>query len=268
MIFLSHNHADKDFVGDIASFLREKYGQDKVFYDSWSIKPGENIINKMSEGIGEANYFFFFITENSLKSKMVNYEWTAALSKDNIELIPVRAENINVPTILSALNYIDLYSFGLKTTKEIMVSKIENTYGSFEAQAFENLQAFVINEDDKVLKYFIKAKRFLESSCSFLIATNLDETEATFTYGDDGLVYTSYKENLGTFQPPNMREKIIFNGFNVKVERQIHKDDLVPLILEITPKRKDFFIHLHHLNGDKINPKPITPIPISSINQI
>ena len=58
-IFLSHNYKDKPVVEQIAIRLRNIYGEDSVFYDSWSIKPGEGIIDKMDEGLVKADYFFF-----------------------------------------------------------------------------------------------------------------------------------------------------------------------------------------------------------------
>ena len=51
MIFISHQHSDKEFIGEIAEMLKNLYGEEKVFYDDWSIKPGENIINEMNTGL-------------------------------------------------------------------------------------------------------------------------------------------------------------------------------------------------------------------------
>jgi len=45
MIFLSHNSNDKGIVEPFAKGLAEIFGQDEVFYDSWSIQPGEGIID-------------------------------------------------------------------------------------------------------------------------------------------------------------------------------------------------------------------------------
>ena len=49
MIFLSHNKNDKPIVEPIAIRLSSIYGADTVFYDSWSIQPGDGIIDKMNE---------------------------------------------------------------------------------------------------------------------------------------------------------------------------------------------------------------------------
>lgn len=68
MIFLSHNHADKPVIEPIALRLREIFGQDKVFYDSWSIQPGDGIIDKMNEGMASPDFVFFFVSEKALKA--------------------------------------------------------------------------------------------------------------------------------------------------------------------------------------------------------
>lgn len=57
MIFLSHNWKDKDVIEPIAVRLKEVYGEENIFYDSWSIKPGENIIGKMSDNISDDKTF-------------------------------------------------------------------------------------------------------------------------------------------------------------------------------------------------------------------
>ena len=57
MIFISHQHNDKEIVSPIAYALEQNFGEENVFYDDWSIKPGENIIERMSEGLENSRYF-------------------------------------------------------------------------------------------------------------------------------------------------------------------------------------------------------------------
>src|SRR5690242_3748225 len=70
-IFLSHTKADKPLVEQIANRLAKLYGQESIFYDSWSIQPGDGIIERMNTGVHEASIFFFFVSANSLASNMV-----------------------------------------------------------------------------------------------------------------------------------------------------------------------------------------------------
>lgn len=79
MIFLSHNYKDKPVVEQVALRLKSIYGIDKVFYDSWSIQPGDGIIDKMNEWLSNCKFFLFFISQNSLSSNMVKLEWQNAL---------------------------------------------------------------------------------------------------------------------------------------------------------------------------------------------
>ena len=55
----------------IALRLRDIFGQENVFYDSWSIQPGDGIIDKMNDGLTQCKLFFFFVSNNSLNSEMV-----------------------------------------------------------------------------------------------------------------------------------------------------------------------------------------------------
>lgn len=75
MIFISHNKKDKPVVEPIAIKLAEIFGQDNIFYDSWSIQPGDGIIDKMNEGLSKCKFFFYFVSANSLNSSMVKMEW-------------------------------------------------------------------------------------------------------------------------------------------------------------------------------------------------
>lgn len=72
MIFLSHNSKDKPVVEQVALKLKGIYGQNNVFYDSWSIQPGDGILDKMNEGLTNCKYFFFFVSKNSLQSNILS----------------------------------------------------------------------------------------------------------------------------------------------------------------------------------------------------
>ena len=68
MIFISHNYNDKGIIEPIALKLAEIFGKEQVFYDSWSMQPGDGIIDKINEGLEKTSHFFFFVSANSLKN--------------------------------------------------------------------------------------------------------------------------------------------------------------------------------------------------------
>ena len=42
-IFISHNYKDKPIIEPVAIKLGEIYGRENVFYDSWTIQPGDEM---------------------------------------------------------------------------------------------------------------------------------------------------------------------------------------------------------------------------------
>lgn len=133
MIFLSHNHADKPVIEPVALRLREIFGQDKVFYDSWSIQPGDGIIDKMNEGLSSPKFVFFFVSEKSLQSNMVKLEWQNALykaTKGECKIIPVRVDGSTMPPVLLQNVYIDMFANGIEAAIVQIVNVIQgnNTF--------------------------------------------------------------------------------------------------------------------------------------------
>jgi len=96
MIFISHTHDDKPIVEPIALRLAQVFGERNVFYDSWSIQPGDGIVNKMDEALTKSKFFFFYVSKKSLLSEMVKLEWQNAIIKatnGNVKLIPVKVDD-------------------------------------------------------------------------------------------------------------------------------------------------------------------------------
>ena len=81
MIFISYTHKDKSIIDTIAQRLADVFGQENIFYDSWSIQPSDGIIDRMGEGLRDCKFFFFFVSKNSLLSEMVKLEWQNAIIK-------------------------------------------------------------------------------------------------------------------------------------------------------------------------------------------
>jgi hypothetical protein len=183
MIFLSHNHADKPLLEQVALRLAHALGQSNVFYDSWSIQPGEGIIDRMSEALGKCTHFFFFVSEDSLKSKMVSLEWQNALLKatrGQCQLIPVRCDGSELPPIMAQSLYIDLFTVGLDAALAQISDVVQgkNTY-RVPSQAFSNL-AFSVSGSQADLVVEVNAKHYLEPIGSVLVLIDnlADEFEA------------------------------------------------------------------------------------------
>lgn len=194
MIFLSHNWKDKDVVEPIAVRLREVYGENQIFYDSWSIKPGESIIGKMNEGIEKCKYFFFFISNNSLKSSMVDLEWQSALfkaAKEGIKFIPIKVDDCYPPQILISTLYIDMYSIGIENTLRDIFDIINDINSKDYVREFNNLLCKMKRTKDYRIEISIEAMKLIEpnSGFCFTFSNSLDDIDVKVT--SDGMVYCS-----------------------------------------------------------------------------
>jgi hypothetical protein len=199
MIFLSHQHKDKPIVGPVANNLAEVFGRANIFFDDWSIQPGDGIIDKMNQGLEECKYFFFFITSNSLNSDMVKQEWQNIImreSKYNVTFIPIRLENVEVPAMLAQRLYLDMYRNGIDVVTRQMVELIEK--GNVQAPQYEpyqNIQAIMSNSDGGNVECCIEAKTFYEPICSFAVATKFDQSQIDVAYNVSGMMRKNYIPN-------------------------------------------------------------------------
>lgn len=147
-VFLSHQHSDKPVVEPIAIALKDKLGAANVFYDAWSIKPGEGIIEKMNEGMTAPNFVFFFVSAKSLDSGMVKLEWHNALyqaAKGQTQLIPVRVDGSAMPALLMQSVHIDLHNIGIPAAQQ-QILQIVTGSDDFRPKhtEFSNLTASII----------------------------------------------------------------------------------------------------------------------------
>mgnify|MGYP002524300359 CR=1 FL=1 len=246
MIFISHNSKDKPIIEPIAVRLAHVFGQDNVFYDSWSIQPGDGIIDKMNEGLSQCRYFFYFVSVNSLTSSMVKMEWQNALVKaaqNMIKFIPVRLDQSSLPPIMLQTLYIDLFSNGVDVAVRQMIDVItgKNTFQQSSLK-FNNLVAYKYHEGNKLIVE-CRALQYLEpiTMFSFMTFDDIDKisenvpSEAMHTSGkhkniqlDNGIVANFITLGLGRGTLP---------GFPFKVEffsKSLPKFDIVAVLHQVS----------------------------------
>lgn len=196
-IFISYNHADDVLIDTVARRLEIEFGRDNIFYDAWSMQPGDSIIGKMNEGLGEFTTFFFFISQNSLNSKMVSLEWQTALNRsinNDLKFVAVRIDACSLPVILSDRICIDLYGKGMDSAVSEMkcVIKSENTYQPLKD--VENLKAkFEVFDNNTKLKVTIKALLYTENNPTFAFVCGNDLKEFIACFSKyEGIAITNY----------------------------------------------------------------------------
>ena len=109
-IFISYSHRDRAKVIKIVNRLRA-VGHE-IWIDSLKIRLGDNISEKISKGLSDADVVLAVISQNSLRSDGVRNELSALaleqLSRRQQRIIPVLLDESAVPSYLSAYMYVDL----------------------------------------------------------------------------------------------------------------------------------------------------------------
>lgn len=211
MIFLSHNSKDKGIVEPFANRLAAVFGREKVFYDSWSIQPGDGIIDKMEEGMSSARFFFFFVSQNSLQSNMVKLEWQNAImnaTNGKIKFIPVRLDSSTMPMLLTQTLYLDVYTNGFEVVLRQMIDVINgnNTYTG-TATTYQNIKANVKRASDQEVEVEFYAETYMEPISRYGIILKNEEDDIIWKCITDPFCLNGFNKDAVT----------LFNTFKANV---------------------------------------------------
>lgn len=200
MIFLSHTHSDKPVVEPIALRLLEIFGEERVFYDSWSIQPGDGIIDMMNAGLENPRFVFFFVSEASLKSKMVELEWQNALmkaTKGECKIIPVKLDGSKMPAVLTQTLYIDMFHNGMDVAVQQIIGVIQGTKGFEPAhESFSNLTWSVEGEPTKELVITVRASHLMEPNPFFAVCLKNNSDQVLVGLSDFEMHTGGYNPDL------------------------------------------------------------------------
>ncbi|WP_192502018.1 toll/interleukin-1 receptor domain-containing protein, partial [Flavobacterium sp. PL002] len=245
----------KIIIEPIAVKLADIFGKEKVFYDSWSMQPGDGLIDKMNEGLEKCTHFFYFVSKNSIGSNMVKMEWQNAVykaSKGNCKVIPIRLDATSMPPILSQSLYIDLYSNGLDATVGQMVNVIQgNSNFNASTNSFSNLSFKIESQTETDITFKIYASHYLEPISNFLILVKNAEGELNFSLPTEGMFNGGFNKDV------KLSNGNIVNAELMKASRGI--TPTMPMTILITKDKKIElkFVGILHQTSES----DYTPIP-------
>ena len=96
-VFISHSSKDKEEVEKLIPYLNG--AGLPVWFDKYSIHVGDSIVDKVQEGLDEAESVIFWITEHFLDSSWCRYEMSAFIKKlreENAFIISILDKNIEI----------------------------------------------------------------------------------------------------------------------------------------------------------------------------
>ena len=135
-IFLCHSSDDKNFVRRLALDLTD--AGIRVWFDAWEIRVGDNIVEKITDGLSASNCIGVVLSESSLKSRWVKDEWTAmfmrATEKGRVAaVLPILIDDVEIPILLAPIKYADFrqdhkYKSGLDELANVVLSLGTDTH--------------------------------------------------------------------------------------------------------------------------------------------
>ncbi len=105
-VFISYSHEDGLIARRVADSVKE--AGLRVWIDEGKMGAGDSFIQKMNEGLGDADYVLFLASQSSIQSRWVSREWMSALADQDKVLIPIRLADVEMPPLLRDLIFIDL----------------------------------------------------------------------------------------------------------------------------------------------------------------
>ncbi len=108
-LFISHASEDKPFVDKLFEEL-DKYNYN-IWYDKHEILVGDCIVEKINEGLKKSDYLVIVLSAISIKKTWVKRELNSfladALSKDDLNILPVLLEECEIPILINDIKYAD-----------------------------------------------------------------------------------------------------------------------------------------------------------------
>jgi hypothetical protein len=170
--FISHAHSDKPVVEPYAIAAAEEISRENVFYDSWSVQPGDGIVNEMNTALERCTNFFLFMSTASLTSEMVKLEWQTGVfrrARDGMRLVPVRLDGSTPPALLLQLRYIDAFAHGEAAAIEELRQVLRGDEVFTRSTPVENLVAQATHQSDGAATVAITVRTYMEPNPSFAI---------------------------------------------------------------------------------------------------
>lgn len=123
-VFLSYSSADRVRVRRLARRLRASGLT--VWFDEWSIKPGDDIYLSIEKGLESARTLVLCMSPSSFASEWSSLERSTALFRDpcNVKrrFVPVLLTDCTIPSAVSRLKYIDYRGEGRAALAELVLA--------------------------------------------------------------------------------------------------------------------------------------------------
>lgn len=149
-IFISYSRKDKVFAKRLVQAL-ERNGA-KVWFDTASIKPGENWSDEVQRGLDACDEMILILSPDAMKSPNVSDEWEYYKAQ-NKRIIPVYLKSTQIHYRLAKLHYIDFYneSFQVALEELFVALDLPSAKPLYPEIDWCLIPGGEVNQDDKIV---------------------------------------------------------------------------------------------------------------------
>ena len=124
-LFLSYSKVDRDFARRLYNSL---IGSNiEVWMDEREIRVGDEIRQKIDDGISSYDFFGIVVSNASINSRWIQYELSAAFMREmeekRVVILPIKIDNTKLPPLISSKRYADFsadFSIGLNELLDVL----------------------------------------------------------------------------------------------------------------------------------------------------
>lgn len=265
-VFLSHNHADKNFVRRLARDL-ESHGI-RYWLDEAEMKIGDSLILKIREGIDSVDYFIVVLSPNSVNAPWVVNELDVAMNLQitgkPIKVLPILLKECELPGFLIGKVYGDfknetkydesfhilINSLGLVFNKNVMHSvKSHENLATALTKASQRSLPLMIKPFHRPFQYMgmtiEKAEQEVGNKSNSVGNIIVDSNHCHMLLEAEGNFITYVEADLKATAPHNKNEEFdsepILGAFSIGLSE-----------LELARKRTDYHTYYDHRRKLKI----------------
>ncbi len=126
--FVSYTGTDLHYATWVAEVLESN--NYTVTIQAWDFRPGDNFVSKINEALLGCEKLIVILSNNYLKSKWCEAEWTSKLTEQmNLKerrIIPIRIEPVNLKGLLSPIIFIDIVDKSENEAKKEIINGVRN----------------------------------------------------------------------------------------------------------------------------------------------
>lgn len=215
--FVSYTGTDSNYATWVAEVL-ETNNYD-VTIQAWDFKPGDNFVSKINEALVECKKLIVILSENYLKSKWCEAEWTTKLVEqirlNERRIIPIRIEPVDLKGLLSPIVYIDIVDKNENEAQQEILNGVKNNNvrKSNGYPSYYNLEHLEIDID-----YYVEEENivYIKNCKSKVLVEGKDKIHNRITwFADEKVTLTALTEGVSIeyidLRDTNLNYNVVFD---------------------------------------------------------